>query len=156
MQLMKKRIILITAVLAAGTGLASAALNAPQTTGADTSPLIQQVEHQGEQLSNHEARITNTENDVKDIQAATSTPPSVVRVPVPVPNPLPPAPAQVPVPVTVTSFEQVLNGINTDCKLNYSDGSSVQRQWKIVDSDGNVSISHTVSICDSSLIGQRQ
>jgi hypothetical protein len=156
---MKKRALLIIAILAAFTGLASATLTSnPPNAGADDSPLVTEVAHQGERLDNHEARITNTENDVKDIQATTNTPPSSNHAPVPTLTSLPSAPVSVPVPtpITVVSFEQVMNGINTDCKLNYSDGSSIQRPWKIVDSGGAISISHTVSICDVSLIGQHQ
>src|SRR3954464_15161888 len=80
-----KKVILITSVIALGVlgGVSAQVANKPKAE-AGTSPLIQQVDKQGTELDNHEARITNTENDVKDLQGKTNTAPSTVKVPVPV------------------------------------------------------------------------
>lgn len=110
----------------------SFALTQPVTTGADdVPPLVQTVQRHDEQLANHEARITNTENDVKDLQGNTNTPPSTQRVEVPivVTEKAPvvsepqaePTPAE---PVKVTNSTLQYGGeFNGYCAVTYSDGS---------------------------------
>ena len=79
------------------------------TGGFDLDGLNQQVQKQGEELDNHEARITNTENDVKDIQQNTGTAPSTNRQTVPsvstpaaTPSTASPSPAPAPAPAERT------------------------------------------------------
>lgn len=113
------------------------AVQQPETTGAQTSPIVQQVDHNTQQLENHEGRITNTENDVKDLQTKTNTPPSASRttikeVTTPSANaPIsesPPASAS-PAPIAITVVRSgylapgTIPGHEGDCLLYYSDGS---------------------------------
>lgn len=57
-------------------------LNVASTTTADFDELgiQQELRNHGEQLDNHEDRITNTEADVRVIQEKTATPPAETRV----------------------------------------------------------------------------
>lgn len=84
----QKKHYIVTGVLVVGlaAGGLVAALNQPQQTGADTSPLTTEVDRQGQELSNHEARISNLENNQKDIQNNTNTPASSTQVSVPAAN----------------------------------------------------------------------
>ena len=73
------------------------------TGGFDLDGLNQQVQKQGEELDNHEARITNTEADVGELQKNTGTAPSTnrqsvpsVSTPAPAPSTASPAPAPAP------------------------------------------------------------
>ena len=163
---MKKQLIIasiLTTLAVAGTAIALQ----PDNIKADAEPpIVTEVNRQGEQLENHEARITNAENDVEAIQQATSVAPSPNRVSVPAaPKPAPETPQ--PTPVTVVSFEVVVVDVNrTDCKINYSDGTSMQKIWKepagspawVTDSSGNnghwVTAMSRHGYCDQSLIGQ--
>jgi hypothetical protein len=129
-KLSTKQKIISAGVLVALVGVGgAAALNAPQSTGADTSPLVQEVDRQGQELDNHEARITNTESDVKDLQNKTATSPATTRVVVPSANTTPTATStnSAPAPVTVTKSSY---SFNTDgesfCNLTYSDGTKSQ------------------------------
>lgn len=154
-----KKLIIGSAVLLTLATATSLALTQPSNLMAE-SDLPIKVQHQQEQLDNHEARITNTENDVTGLQNKTSTPPSVQRVEVPVvqpapvsqPSPTPPEPE--PTPVTVTSYEQipVENSEDVDCKYTYSDGTTYQWHWKTVEYN-QVRIVHTTGKCDQSAIG---
>lgn len=115
-----------------------AAMNNPAPTKATDSPLVQQVDSQSKELDNHEARITNTENDVKDLQNKTGTPPTSNKVNVPPVT----APAQTqqttPQTIIVASFEQIdEGGGNMDCKFTYSDGTTYQWHWKTVNPQGS-------------------
>lgn len=134
----KKKLVGSAVVIALATVGVTTAMSNPQSGGADTSPLVQEVQHQGEVLNNHEDRITNTEKDVSDLQNKTSTSPSsdraVVRnVTTPSANPasdpvFTPAPAPVPQPsqpVTVVGAGLAIDHTGTNsCKLTYSDGST--------------------------------
>lgn len=68
----KKNVIvssIITAVTIGAVSGVAAISSSPQTAGADDSPIVQQ-------LSDHERRLKNTENNVKDLQTNTGTPES--------------------------------------------------------------------------------
>lgn len=112
-------------------------------TGADTSPVVTE-------LSNHEARLKNAENNIKDLQAKTNTPDSASNVTVPqsavatdsdvtstgtsVSTPVTP----VDNPVVVTAFrEVVLDADNSDCEYTYSDGTTYQFHWKTTNPKGS-------------------
>ncbi len=49
----------------------------------DLTALQQQVQDNTDQLKNHEARISNTEKDVRDLQSNTNTPPASDKTSVP-------------------------------------------------------------------------
>lgn len=134
---LKKKLMIGGAVVVLAAGGVTAALNQPSSAGADDSPLVQQVQHNTDELANHDARITNTENDVKDLQDKTGTPPSTTRVYVPVVSSssqpvdqgstssggtTQPAPQQTPVTVASSSinFGGQYDGY---CTLTYTDGS---------------------------------
>lgn len=133
----KKTLIITGAILAFATTAGAGALILPQTSGADTpSPIVQQVNHNTDQLANHEARITNTENNVKDLQTKTNTPPSntntvvhdvtVPAAPMPVTDPTPtPPPAPMPVTVAKSGYlgPGTIIGHEGDCLLFYTDGT---------------------------------
>lgn len=131
---MKKLLIGSTIVLAlAGT----TSYNLTRPISADTD-LPLKVQQQGEVLDNHEARITNTENDVKDLQSNTNTPPSSTRFVAPTPS-NPPAlqpestqPVQSNPKVKVVSASQRIeeepNQKTYYCDLTYSDGTTESRR----------------------------
>lgn len=128
----KSKKILISGVLVIGiaAGGIVAALNQPQHTGADSSPLTQEVDRQGQELANHESRITNTENDVKALQNNTNTPPAT-HVSVPADNTTQtvvstPTVTQQAAPITVTSSKFSGSTTSGVCELTYSDGSTNQ------------------------------
>lgn len=118
--------------------------------------VLKQNEHQDNVLANHEARITNTENDVSQLQGNTTI---VERVEVPVvvtqPVPTPEAPAPEPEPVVVTAYEQVpVSGTeDIDCKYTYSDGTTYQWHWFTVEYNQGSRITHRSGICDDRAIG---
>lgn len=130
---LKKKLLIGGAIVALSAGGVTAALNTPQSSGADTSPLVEQVQHNTDELANHEARISNTENDVKDLQDKTGTPPSTTRVEVPtVSTPAPTASVSetttapaTPAPVVVKESNINVGGqYDGYCTLIYSDGTS--------------------------------
>jgi hypothetical protein len=103
------------------------------TAKAVDSPLITEVQHQQEQLNNHEARITNVENDVNGLHDATGAPKPVSNITVTeVSTP------EVPVeqfssatPTVEDTTVRVTEGVmrveadgNYFCDLTYSDGST--------------------------------
>lgn len=128
---------LVAGVVVAGTVIGVAALNSPDKTDATDSPLVTQVDQQEKKLNNHEARITNTENDVKDLQNKTNTSPSTVRVEVPAsqssPAPTPSAPvSDAKTPIKVVSYRQIpLDNGDIDCEYTYADGTKYRWNWKI-------------------------
>lgn len=129
-------------------GLAGAtALTLPQNGHAtDVTPVETQVNTNTQELANHEARITNTENDVKDLQNNTGIAPSKSDVTVPTPTPVVSAPK-----VTVVSYEMIyLDGGKMDCKYTYSDGSAYQWNFSYRDAQG---VTHTNGICDIEAVG---
>jgi hypothetical protein len=161
----KQAVIITGAIVIGGAVAGVSALTSSQPTSASgTTPIEQQVDKNTSELANHDARITNNENDIKDLQSNTGTPVSTNNVAVPSSTPTP----QVAIPaVTVTAFEQVpLDAINIDCKYTYSDGTTYQWHWQatnphgswVTDSFGNnghwVASTSTTGACDQSAIGQ--
>lgn len=163
---MKKPIIigLVTTALISGLVVGGVKMN---KTNADVeAPIVTEVRHQGEVLDNHEARLTNVEGDVSELQTNTNTSPSSNRQSVPAvatpsstqslsaPAPAPDTPE--PTSVTVVAFEEVpVEGSeDMDCKLTYSDGTSHQWHWKKVSYNQGTKITNTVNKCDSSVIGE--
>lgn len=128
---MRKRLLIASVLLGSGLGTGVAALSSPQSSGADTSPIVQQVNHSTDELANHEARITNTENDVKDLQDKTGTAPSPANKPAPTIN-TPPAAQPVadaapvsPPSITIVASAIVMGGqYDGYCHLTYSDSST--------------------------------
>ena len=124
---MKKKLLLITPVMLLATIGVATALSNPEPTKATDSPLVQQVD-------NHEARITNTENDVEDLQTKTNTPPSTTRVNVPSVTTSVSTPTEPTVPppsVLVVAYEKIpVNDTDIDCQLTYSDGTTYKWHWK--------------------------
>jgi hypothetical protein len=118
--------------------LGVSALNSPSSTGAADSPLVTQVDDNTKKLDNHEARISNTESDVKDLQNKTNTAPSTNHVAVPNSTPSASNPAT-PSPVTVTAYEQqpIDGSENVNCRYTYSDGSNTVFLWKMVNEQGS-------------------
>lgn len=151
---MKKRLVLTTGVLIIGSIIGVAALQNPESTTAVDSPIAQEVDRQGQVLNNHEGRITNTENDVKDLQSNTGTPPSVTRVEVPAQPPSAPAPIQPP--ITIVGYEviPIPGSENKDCKYTYSDGSTRQFLWQIVTYNQGTKFTQTNDFCDYRIIGK--
>lgn len=173
---MKKSIYIPLVIATLGCGIILT-MSLQTETGAefDLPGLNQQVQRQGEQIDNHEARITNNENDISDLQDNTSTPPRSSRVDVPSvttppAEPLPasseteptpqPEPEPEPEPIVVVSYEQVpmntgYNNEDMDCKLTYSDGTTYQWHWKVV-SFNQTKITNTYGTCDPSVIGRNK
>lgn len=176
---MTKRFIITTtaSVLVAGTiaGIVATSNN-PSKTGADTSPVVQQ-------LSNHEARIKNAESNIKDLQAKTGTPTSSSQVDVPVaPSSTDLAAAtapttstsatsadtpSAPATPTVVSYREIpLDADNSDCEYTYSDNTTYRFAWKrtneqgawVTDGAGQnghwVKSTQTNGYCDDKAIGR--
>ena len=172
----RKRPTLITAavVIALAGGIALAA--SPEPSKATDSPVATKLNEHDDKLANHEARITNVENDVKVVQDKTATAPSDKRVDVPavptnnqeqggvsistrVPEPKP----------TVVSFEEVpVDNLNTDCKLTYSDGSTYVWRWMVINPHGSwqtdgvgqngkwIETKNTLNRCDDTVVGKEK
>lgn len=97
----------------------------------DFQGLYTQVQQQDTVLKNHEARLSNVEHDVSDLQQNTKTPPSTEKVEVPV--------ATTPVPATAPTTKQAeKTAVSTDviCDAHalvfithYSDGSTNRKQY---------------------------
>lgn len=123
-----KKLIISSIVLITLATATSFALTSPTELGAE-SDLPVKVQHQQEQLDNHEARLTNLEADVSDLQDRTNTPPSVQRVEVPIVNNTSLAePTPEPKPVVVVSSNFIVNlGNGGNCEVVYSDGSKSQK-----------------------------
>lgn len=123
-----KKLLIASATILTVAGTISYGLTKPSSIKADEQPpIVTQVNRHEEQLANHEARITNTENDVSDIQKSTGTQPSSNRTPVP---PVTTQPTSQPTTQTGTSAVAVTNssielGGEHDgyCALTYSDGT---------------------------------
>jgi hypothetical protein len=162
-----KKAVIVSSVLLIGITTGIAVLNGPQPTKAVDSPLTTQVDQQSKELANHEARITNTENNVKDLQTNTNTTPSTNQVAVPdaTPTPTPTAPVVEPTQVTVVSYKQIPVDNGTDCEFTYSDGTTYTWHWQTVNPHGSwqtsgdgsnghwVSTTSTSGDCDSTSIG---
>lgn len=167
--IIKKRYIAGTSVLIAGAVAGVMALSSPQSAHATDSPLTTEVSNQSKELANHEARITNTESNVADLQAKTGTPASSTQTVVPDADPNPAqTPDPTPVPVTVVSYQQIPldDQGNTDCQYTYSDGTTYQWHWKTYNPQGSwqvngnplngyhwVPTTSTSGTCDDSVIG---
>lgn len=143
--------------------------------GADTSPLVTEVDQQNDKLNNHEARISNLETDTRTLQANTNTQPSTNKVAVPTvrsanttsnASQTASLPAETVAPVTVTAFREIVIDADTsDCEYTYSDGSTSVFHWKtsnpqgswVTDSSGQnghwVKATHISGICDNKAIG---
>lgn len=162
----RKSLIITSSILMLGLGIvAAASLSRSQPTGAATSPIVQQVNHNTDELANHEARITNAENNISTLQGNTNTAPSAVNTSVPaVSTPAAaepvtdPAPAPAPVdntpkPVTVVHSGLIVGGsYDGYCSLTYSDGSQAYILATMTTAtDGNNS--STTDNC-SSFVGQ--
>lgn len=127
----------------------------------ETTPLVQQVERQEEVLDNHEARITNVESDVSDLQTNTGTAPSIQRVEVPVVTTEPVQslePVAEPEPVTVVSYRQIpVEGTeDTDCEYTYSDGTTYRWNWKTVTWDNSFKKTNITGYCDDTALGKEK
>lgn len=161
-QIGTRALIIGGSVIALGAVTGVVALNSPSQTGAtDIPPIQQQVDNQQKELDNHDARITNNENDIKSLQGATNTAPSSNNVAVPTVTPAP-----TPVPITVTAYEKiVLDANSTDCEYTYSDGTTFQWHWQTTDPHGSwvtdgvgqnghwVPSVDTTGVCDQSAVG---
>lgn len=145
---MKKLLLTSAVLIATASGIA---YSATRPISAD-SDLPLKVQHQQQELDNHEARITNVENDVKGLQTNTGTPASSDKQEVPVVSPAP-TPDQPK--VVITAYELAPEGENERCNLVYSDGTTFSFMSKQVDrSMGNAVIAFTP--CDDSLIGKEK
>lgn len=156
---MKKKIIFSAVTLAILGSAIGSSIVMKQGQATDVPPIIQQVQHNTEQLDNHEARITNAENNIKDLQNKTSTPESPANTPLPVVTTPPPTqsitPVTQPTPITIVAFEQIPNGDSEiDCKLTYSDGTTSTWVWQTWEYNQGTRITHGAGSCDNSLIGQ--
>lgn len=149
---MKKKLILTTlaSIVTIGTVSGVVALNStPQKAGADDTPIVQTLADHSKELANHEARITNAESNIGAVanKTGTTTTTTVVeQVPAPTQAQTP-----TPEPVTVTAYEQIPvdpNG-STDCKLTYSDGTTYQWHWKVVQGNNT----STTGVCNSMVLG---
>lgn len=153
---LNKKTVTILLILSVAAGVGVSALTTSQPTGAsDEPPIVKEVHHQREVLNNHEARITNTEGDVRDLQNKTQTPPSVTRVEVPVVSPAP-VPEPTPPLVTITAYREiVLDPDTSDCEYTYSDGTTYRWLWKTTSNDqfGNKNVYKT-GYCNSNMIGE--
>lgn len=138
----KKLIIGISSVaILSGLVIGGALANNGSATGSTPPDLTPQVTAQQSQLDNHEARITNTESDVKDLQENTSTPPSTNKTSVPatqsapVIQPVSETPPT-PEPVKAISSNPVMNADgNNYCNVTYSDNSQARKPitFKVID-----------------------
>lgn len=149
---MKKKLILTTvaSVLTIGAVSGAVALNStPQKTGADTSPITTTLQQQQDELNNHEARITNTENNVQAVASKTGTTTTVVEQ---VPTPSLQTTAVAPTPVIVTAYEKLAPDSDgtIDCKLTYSDSTTYQWHWYKTHNG----VTSTFNACDDTVIGQ--
>lgn len=129
-----KKLLIASATLLTITGTMSYMANKPTAKADDVPPIVQEVTRHKEELDNHEARISNVESDVKDLQKNTSTAPSSTKQSVPqvttqsVPTEqLAAQPTQTSqeVKVVSSSFTIDVQG-NHYCSLVYSDGSTGQ------------------------------
>lgn len=143
----------LASIITIGSISGAVALNStPQKAGADDSPIVQTLADHSKELANHEARITNTENNVQAVADKTGTTTTIIEQ-VPATSQ---APAEVaPTLVTVTAYEQIpvdANG-SMDCKLTYSDGTIYQWHWKTTKKIFTGIVTSYDKNCDSSTIG---
>lgn len=165
--LKSKRVVLaiVASTLVATAGVSAYTVNQTSTASEET-PIVKEVNRQGEQLDNHEGRITNAESDIGALQQNTGTAPSTTRVEV---SPTPAPSTQISAPVakpTVVSYSKiVIDTNNTDCKYAYSDGTVYQWRWQtinpqgswVTDGNGNnghwVATTNTTGNCSATAIG---
>lgn len=156
---MKKKILLGLAVL--GTIGTLVGVYVAPSWASDEPPIVQEVRHQGEVLDNHEDRITNNEEDIKDLQSNTNTPPSTNKVIVREVVTPKPEPQPQPDPVTVSSYSsrETGSGIKdtsyTYCDLIYSDGSSHSFLWQ-ERTFNQVWITSSHGRCDNTIVGREK
>ncbi len=175
--LTKRTLIIASTVLTLGvTGGATYMATTPTPkTGADTSPIVTQID-------NHETRIKNLEGNVTVLQTKTGTAPAATNTPVPVVtapvvgstttsatpvDTVPTATTATVAPIVVTAYKEIVIDADTsDCQYTYSDGSTYVFHWKTTNlkgsyaEDGNgangrylKTVSYSGS-CDSRAIGQ--
>lgn len=134
----------------------------------DELGIQQELVNHGEQLDNHEDRITNTEADVKEVQEKTDIASSTERIivrevvtpraeqkPAPEPEPVVEEPAPKPAPkIVITSYKTIeVDELGSkDCIQTYSDGTTYQRKFTTVSYDNNFKMTKTSGVCDSSLL----
>lgn len=127
-KLTAKNGLIAAAVIAVSVAGVAAVNNPTPVTATDTTPTEQQVDKNTQELSNHESRITNSENDIKALQDNTGTSPSSNDTSVSAPAV---APVTSPVAITVASYEKIdLGNQNIDCKYTYTDGTTYQWHWQ--------------------------
>lgn len=170
--LSKRTLIIASTVLTLGVtgGATYMAITPTPKTGADTSPIVTQID-------NHETRIKNLEGNVTVLQTKTGTAPAATNTPVPVvtapvvssptttTTPVDTVPTATVAPVVVTAYKEIVIDADTsDCQYTYSDGSTYVFHWKTrgPDSwvtDGNGDNGHSVKsinhngYCDKNAIG---
>lgn len=137
----KKSLLITGAFLTFAAAGIAGILSLPKSSSADTpSPIVQQVNHNTDELSNHEARIKNAENNIQDLQNKTNTPASSSNIDVPAVT-APPAPAPItdspPAPITVITSEYVSPAGN--CLLTYSDNTRATVKAIVTTQDGSMS-----------------
>lgn len=174
--LTKRTLIIASTVLTLGvTGGATYMATTPTPkTGADTSPIVTQID-------NHETRIKNLEGNVTVLQTKTGTAPAATNTPVPVVtapvvgstttsatpvDTVPTATTATVAPIVVTAYKEIVIDADTsDCEYTYSDGSTYVFHWKttklqgswITDGDGGngrwVKATLTNGYCNDKAIG---
>lgn len=178
---LSKKATLVTSIVVLGLiGGASAEMINQNNVGADTSPIVTEVDQQNDKLANHEARISNLETDTRVLQTNTNTQPSSNKQSVPdvrdvtihptsstgatASDSISTAPT-VSVPVVTAFREIVLDADTSDCEYTYSDGSKSVFHWKtkgadawVTDSSGNnghwVKTTQENGFCDKRALGQ--
>jgi hypothetical protein len=168
---------LITGVIVLGLvgGVSAEMVNKPKA-GADTSPIVTEIDNHEDRLKNHEARISNLETDTRTLQTNTNTQPSPNKVDPPVvrdvtPNSSPTSASTTTTTsdtpaVVVTSYREIVIDADTsDCEYTYSDGTTYQFHWKTTNphgawvTDGNGNNGHWQAsvnksgYCDSKALG---
>jgi hypothetical protein len=163
---MKKKIILPAVGLAIIGSVLGGSIVLSHSGADDVPPIVQQVQHNTEELDNHESRITNLENDTKDLQNKTgisSSPNNTTPPPVTTPKadkPLTQSSGGTiadPEPVTVTAYEKInVDDSETDCRITYSDSTTYQWVWQTVEYNQGNKIIHTHGVCNSTVIGTKK
>lgn len=144
----KQKVALLAGVIILGTtgSIVMGLTNQPKTKADNLPPIVTEVDHQGDQLKNHEARIANLEGDTKALQSNTNTAPTSNTVTVPTVRDttpgqtITPPPTSTPAPVAsiiVTGYREIVIDPDTsDCEYTYSDGSMHRFNWKTTNPKG--------------------
>lgn len=163
---LNKKIALVTGVVVLGSigGVSASMANQPKT-GADTSPIVTEVDNHEDRLKNHEARISNLETNQRVLQTNTNTQSSPNTVAVPTVRDVTAstttstataAPSVDTPAVTVTAYKEIpLDADNSDCEYTYSDGTTYRFHWKTVAHTGSGEKAiQTSGFCDDRALGQ--